>query len=114
MPESSPETRCRSSWIGNGTETSVAISLEVSFLATHTFRQRLETVAEGSGNDLNTPRLIANQTGAGASLLTRSCPSANPEQPPADAVHSLEARLGDEHQLADLHSGSLIGGDHVR
>src|SRR5207247_7151147 len=38
----------------------------------------------------------------------------DPKQSPLDAMEALEARLGDEHQLADLHSGLLVGGDPVR
>ena len=38
----------------------------------------------------------------------------DPEQPSLDAMQALEARFCDEHELADLHSGFLIGRDHVR
>src|SRR6266498_1908178 len=40
--------------------------------------------------------------------------SADPEQPPLDAMQALEARFGNEHELADLHSGFLVRGDDVR
>src|SRR6266699_3892559 len=43
-------------------------------------------------------------------------PDASPdlEQPPLRAMHPLEAGFSDEHELADLHSGFLVGRNHVR
>src|SRR6267143_2338917 len=38
----------------------------------------------------------------------------DPEQPSLRPMQALETRFGDEHELADLHSGFLIGRDHVR
>src|SRR5258707_14346655 len=44
----------------------------------------------------------------------RAAGSADPEQPALGAVQALEALFGDEHELADLNSGLLVGRDDVR